>query len=171
MKLKLFIITIIVASFAMIGLLGGCGGGNSGSNEQDDSSIAIGMITPDNTSLSWGTVNGERALTYYKDGEILFLLVYDKELTIDTVYTTNEKTMGISCFDLPTTAILDFTATSSDNSVAFLNQINTGIYTVTAGIAGEATISITTDDNRKASLTVIVVNSVDDMPEFTPDIL
>ena len=173
MKLKLFIITIIVASFAMIGLLGGCGG-NSGRNGQDNS-IAIDMTTPDNTTHSWGTVNGERALTYHKDGEILFLLVYrtldDNELTIDTVYTTNGKTMRISCSDLPTTDRLDFTATSSDKSVAFLSQIGTDTYTVTAGIAGKATISITTDDNRKTSFTVIVVDSESDMPDLAKEIV
>ena len=191
MKLKLFIITLIAISFAVTGLLGGCGGKNK---DKRDTSIVVDASLRGCENIP-GTADGKNAYLLYEEakGEIssdqiagLVTVVIDeskKTVYIDTMYLLSGKikndNFGITLFNIDINGMskksLNFTATSSNSSVVSLSRADESkkvkvecIYYVTAHSKGTATISIKSEDGRKTWFTVKVVDSVDDLPKFTP---
>ena len=189
MKLKLFIITIIVASFAMIGLLGGCGG-NSGCNgdggeivtdEPRDSRIILWsdpVITKALTSYDCydATVDGHSARVYKDGSTVVGLTVAD-----DVGYSHTDKiyllpsTQNIAMFLVHTSAYarINFTATSSNSSIASVDYDTSGEFSYTimlvkAHSVGTTRINITSKEgsDSKTWTDVIVVKSASDMPTF-----
>jgi len=186
MKLKLFIITIIVASFAMIGMLGGCGG-NSGCNgdggeivtdEPRDSRITL-WSDPDITKALTSydrydaTVDGHSARVYKDGSTVVGLTVAD-----DVGYSHTDKiyllpsTQNIAMFLVYTSvyARINFTATSSNSSIASVDYDTSSsntIMLVTPHAVGTTRINITAEGGGSKTWTdVIVVKSASDMPTF-----
>ena|GEM_PF-5853827 len=81
-----------------------------------------------------------------------------------------DNDLGLLLQELPTGDLIDFTAESSDTSVvSFVEDpmtSNTFIY-LTAKNPGSANMTFTVEDGRQTWCDVIVVDSIDDMPEFT----
>ena len=192
MKLKLFIIMLIAISFAVTGLLGGCGGKNK---DKRDTSIVVEPLGLDNID---GTVDGKYAVFLYegaKGGGIssdqiagLATVVIDesgKTGYVDTMYLLSGKIKNdnliIALLDVgimkKELTFIDFTATSSNSSVVSLTRGDESkkeenvecFYFVNTHSKGTAKISIKSEDGRKTWFTVKVVDSVDDLPKFTPE--
>ena len=180
MKLKLFIIMLIAISFAVTGLLGGCGGKKKNTaDEPRDDTIGILINKGQNTKYTmWGTADGQGALAGYDDDyNMLWLVVTRKvdngDLSTDTLYVLAGVTGGndqiVECYDLSKDDYVDFDATSSKSNIAKLERIDSSCWRTTSyNTTDESTINITTANGKKTWFKVIVVNSVDDMPEFTP---
>ena len=189
MKLKLFIIMLIAISFAVTGLLGGCGGKNK---DKRDTSIAVEALGLDKID---GTADGKYAVLLYERakgggissdhiaGLVTFVIDESKKTGyVDTMYLLSGKikndNFGIALRNVGIyMESIDFTATSSNSSVVSLTRGDESkkeenvecFYYVTAHSKGTATISIKSDDGRKTWFTVKVVDSVDDLPKFTPE--
>ena len=187
MKLKLFIITIIVASFAMIGLLGGCGG-NSNRNTEESRDETI--ILWEEVNLTWKltsydshfvTVDLPNDATVYKDGSTVVSLTISDVSTyhVDKIYSLHvdkiyllpsTQNIAMSLRDMTNSVYSDFTATSSNDSIASIDYDDTSLgYTVIlikAHAVGTTRINITAEDGRKTWTDVIVVASASDMPTF-----
>ena len=181
MKLKLFIITLIAISFAVTGLLGGCGGKKkNNADEPRDNTISIQIWDGDNTeNIYWGTTTGgiEAGAGYDNDDNLIWLAVTREidngGLSTDTLYVLSGVTGGndqrIKCYDYLEDYV-NFDATSSKSNIAKLTHLTYHVWRTTSyNTTGESTINITTEDGRKTWFTVKVVNSVDDMPEFIPN--
>jgi len=178
MKLKLFIITIIIASFAMIGLLGGCGGGSNGNTEEPrDSTIALWdefNITTTLTSYSNANVkaDGQHARVYEDGGNIVGLTVAGNAITghVGKIYLLpSTQNIAMSLYDISNSTNIDFTATSSNASIASVDYDTSYIHTVMlvkAHTVGTTRINITAEDGRETWTDVIVVASASDMPTF-----
>ena len=180
MKLKLFIITLIAISFAVTGLLGGCGGKKkNNADEPQDKTFNVLVLEGNNTNkMLYRTVDGTSFCTGYDDGDNIIWLAIDRDngngyTATDTLYVLSGVEGGndqvIVCTDKYSTPI-NFTATSSKSNIAKLEQLSSAFWSTTSyDETGESTINITTADGRKTWFTVKVVNSVDDMPEFIPN--
>ena len=192
MKLKLFIIMLIAISFAVTGLLGGCGGKNK---DKRDTSIVVDALGFKDNRI-YGTADGKNAYLLYEEakGEIssdqiagIVTIVIDesgKTGYVDTMYLLSGKikndNFGITLFNIDINGMskksLNFTATSSNSSVVSLSRGEESkkeknvecFYFVNTHSKGTATISIKSEDGRKTWFTVKVVDSVDDLPKFTP---
>ena len=128
MKLKLFIITIIVASFATIGLLGGCGGGSNGNTEEPrDETIAVCNISPDTFyAYTEVEVDGYNDAKVYKDTEdhIVGLVIADNvgNNHTDKMYLLpSTPNIIMRLHDISNSTDIDFSATSSNDSIASVN--------------------------------------------------
>jgi len=176
MKLKLFIITLIAVSFAVTGLLGGCGG-KKNKDSKRDYTIIIDVSNGENTDVKkWNyTTDGDNATGGYDDGANLIWLAVYKEfdngyLYLDTLYVLSGVAGGndqiISCAEVFEEEYIDFTATSSKSNIAKLIQSSYRYSTTSYDETGEAKISIKTKDGRKTWFTVIVVDDMNDAPEF-----
>ena len=184
MKLKLFIIMLIAVSFAVTGLLGGCGG-KKNKDKQDDS-ISIQIYSGQSTKYTHrGSItDGTEALAGYDSADnLIWLAVYRKininKWSTDTLYVLSGVEGGndqdFYCYGITTHNYLNFTATSFNSNIAKLNGPYDDIdgdpcYSTTSyDTTGEAKISITTANGKKTWFTVIVVDDMDEAPEFTPN--
>jgi|GEM_PF-1036248 len=184
MKLKLFIITLIAISFAVTGLLGGCGG-KKNKDEPQDKTLDVFVNEGDNTYYAkWGTVDGKVALAGYDDDDnLIWLAVYRENnnnyISADTLYVLSGVTGGndqiISCGDNSIETYVDFTAKSSKSNIAELDGPYADSYgdicysTTSYDETGTAKIRITTANGKKTWFTVIVVDGMSAAPTFTPD--
>jgi len=182
MKLKLFIIALIAISFAVTGLLGGCGGKKKNTaDEPRDDTICISINKGQNTKYTmWGTADGQGALAGYDDDDNLIwlsvcIIADNGDLSTDTLYVLAGVTGGndqiVECYDLSKDDYVDFDATSSKSNIAKLERIDSSCWRTTSyNTTGESTINIKTADGKKTWFTVIVVDGMSAAPEFIPDV-
>ena len=175
MKSKLFIIMLIAVSFAVIGMLSGCGdnSNNNGQNTDElrDDTIRItygsGFVIADD-----GSFEGKYALAIYNDAaktQMKHLIVSNTTTTgLDTIciYTISNTAFKfwLGCYESDTN--LNFTAESSDSSIVSVSLKSSTSYDLASHNTGEATVNITTEDGRKTWVKVIVVDSYGDMPDL-----
>jgi len=181
MKLKLFIITLIAISFAVTGLLGGCGGKkkNTADEPRDDTICAEvfhGGAMTDSSKNKWGYTNDGKSVCagYSTDNNLIWLAVCrdmpDGCISVDTLYVLSipGNSQLLQCYDIALDHKIDFTATSSKSNIAKLTQLDSETWSTTSyNTTGESTINIKTADGRKTWFKVKVVDDMNDAPTFT----
>ena len=176
MKLKLLSIIITIAlGITAIGLLGGCGGNsNRNTEEPRDETIALwDETTFTSYTYSIVKVDGRNAIVYKDGSAVVGLTISDNISTghVGKIYLLpSTQNISMILYDITNNVHPDFTATSSNDSIASIDYDKLiGILTtilIKAHAVGTARINITAEDGRKTWTDVIVVDTVADFPAF-----